>query len=439
MGQIPLELRRSAALLAGVGAIVVLVLLLWARRTWQGGLPDLTTSLRGYLLLLLPLAVAAGAWQGGRERRACVEDLLVTTPRPPWQRQLPPVAAVATAVVTAVAAVLLGITAVHGTGDWLHQFWPVAVTGVGLLALAACVAVGVGLGRVTRSNLVAPVVMVGSLFVLVTAYGRWQSQWLTLLNPVLQTRQNRGVLLADTQQVRTAVTAGQTVWLVGLLVAGLVLAGAATTKSRLLAVPTLLVSVLIASPFLAGSAGGKAYGVDAAANAPFCAPGRPAVCGAVAHRTAVLRAASPARDVLAALRQLPTAPTRAVETSQFPGGSAVPNDVLPLSPFAITVPGVRAASIRHGLAWGLSVPDRCSSPTAALAQRVYEARVFTGAWLLHEPDTSGYGSEPVLDRALRRFYELPRPEQVRRMTIAQTAMTACTPDPLAGLLAGLTS
>ncbi|MCE0444684.1 hypothetical protein LT493_02755 [Streptomyces tricolor] len=78
---------------------------------WQGGWAETATEAHTALLIALPLAAAAGCWQGGRERRRGTEELWATTVRPPLARLLIPALPVALWVaagyLVAVAAALL--------------------------------------------------------------------------------------------------------------------------------------------------------------------------------------------------------------------------------------------------------------------------------------------------------------------------------------------
>lgn len=84
VGVMGIELRRSAALGAALITVVVGVGALYVSTgRWSTGWMALALAIREYLLLLWPLALAAGAWQGRREHRAKVGELFATTARPP--------------------------------------------------------------------------------------------------------------------------------------------------------------------------------------------------------------------------------------------------------------------------------------------------------------------------------------------------------------------
>lgn len=420
--QLRVELRRSTAPVAGAAAAALLVLLLGVRRDeWANGWTGLALTSRNDLTVLVPLALAAGCWQGGRERRARTEELVASTSRPVGQRVLTPAAAVAVAVCVALAGVLLAAAVLGGPGSWLGQPWPLAVVAVGVLSAVAAVFVGVGLGRWLRSNLVAPLALI-VLFVLVLAFTAtyYVDSWSRLLAPALEGSGD------DARQVRPAVSAGQVMWFTGLLLAGAVLAVAARWRTRVLAVLPALAGFALAVPLLS-AADGAAFADDPVAARLVCASGRPAVCVTAVHQAALLTVTDPARDVLARLQQLPDAPTRAVEQTGVPADRAAggPADVLP-----IQLPQGRPDQefLRQDLADGLGVRPCLASPGGP--ENAFDARMVAGAWLLGTPVVqAGRPAEQILAR-LRR---LPEEEQRRRMTVLRAALRACDRDPL-GLL-----
>lgn len=411
------ELRRSGA--AAVGVAVLLGLLLWARPDeWAQGWIGLSLTLRNDLPVLVPVAVAAGAWLGGRDRRARTEELLGTTPRPTWHAVLLRAGILAAAVVTALALVLVVVGLVHGRGDWLQQWWPAAVVATGLLAVAAGALLGAALGLRVRSNLVAPLALV-LLGVVLLAFEAtsYASSWTNLLGPAIEPT----TLVA--RQVRTGATAGQAVWFAALLVTGAALAAARRRSASLLALLPAVVGFVVAVPLLQGD-GGTAYAVDRTAARLVCASGSPQVCVTRVHAGALGTTTAAARTVLARLQQLPAAPVRAVEL--LDDGPA-PRGVLGISPLD---PSARAADATHDLAQGLGEPLCPSTPPGGPVHD-YDARTVAGAWLLGEVrDTY---TTPAGERALARLRALPRREQRERMVTLRSALRSCDRDAFAVL------
>lgn len=425
-----MELRRSAAPLVALAGAVLFGLLLWIRRDeWENGWTGLALTLRNDLTVLVPLALAAGAWQGGRERRARTEELLTTTPRPAWRRVLSPAAAVLLGMLCAVAVPLAVAGALHGPGQWLHQAWPAAVVWAGLLAAAAAVLLGVGLGRAVRSNLAAPLSLV-VLFVVLLAFqaASYRKSWALLLTPSIEPSGS------DLDQVRTAATGGQVVWFAALLLAGVVLAVAGRWPARVLAAVPVVAGLAAAVPLLAAD-GGTAYAVDPVAARPVCADGGPQVCVAAVHARVLPDATAAARQVLATLRRLPGAPTRAAEDPSADDldptpADALAADVLALTPSDLTAPHAGADELAGRFADGLGVP-MCRSDPPGGYERLILARTVTGAWLLDRPRTAidFRGAE----QALQRLRALPPAEQIRRVTAARAVFRSCTGDALAAL------
>ena len=152
-----LELRRSVAvgaalltLLVGVAALYLLP------ERWAAGWMPLVLSSKEYLLLLWPLALAAGAWQGRREHRAKVGELFATTPRSRARRMLPVLIAMGAALGLAYLLVLVaGGVRIAPTAS----YFPPDVVGivlVGVLSLVAAAWLGLGLGRLLPALVTAP-------------------------------------------------------------------------------------------------------------------------------------------------------------------------------------------------------------------------------------------------------------------------------------------
>ncbi|MEU2059366.1 hypothetical protein [Streptomyces sp. NPDC013455] len=122
---------------------------------WQGGWSETAVQVHTAMVITLPLAAAAGCWQGGRERRRRTEELWATTVRPPLARLL--VAALPVALWVAVGYLVAGASAMLATwpyarGDRPH---PALLPG-DAVAMAAGALAGHVLGRVVSTRLAAP-------------------------------------------------------------------------------------------------------------------------------------------------------------------------------------------------------------------------------------------------------------------------------------------
>jgi hypothetical protein len=255
--------------------------------------------------------------------------------------------------------------------------------------------------------------------------------WATMYNPAMKPPQDLGGLSAEFQQVRSVISAGQSIWLAGLLLSGILLAAAMTTWARLTAAIPTVVGALLAVPFFVtpaynGGAYGSTvpYGPDPKALTLYCAPGAPPVCGAEAHEQGVRQAAAPAREVLAALQRLPGAPTRAVEKSQYLD-KPVPDDVLLLSTQAINA-GL-TERVRTIAASGLGIVPDCTKADVATFEEADEAAALAGAWLLKSSNTDEFGDYESLNQKLQTFEKLAPDEQVRRMVALRQALRYCRP------------
>jgi hypothetical protein len=153
-----IELRRSAALgTAAVLLVIGVVALFFANGVeFEAGWMQLAMSQRLYLVLLWPLALAAGAWQASRESRSKVEELFATTPRPRAQRTVPTLGAMALAVVCGYLAMgIVGGLWIIGTARYFPMT-VLVVTAVGVLALIGAVWLGQAIGRLLPWLVTAP-------------------------------------------------------------------------------------------------------------------------------------------------------------------------------------------------------------------------------------------------------------------------------------------
>ncbi|WP_432170681.1 hypothetical protein [Streptomyces sp. 1222.5] len=150
------EAVRGFAPFAGAAVLLTSGVMLSGKADrWQGDWGTTAALLHTALLILVPLAAAAGCWQGGRERRRRTEELWATAVRPPLTGFL------ASALPTA-AWVAAGYLA--GAALALLACWPYALGGgphLGLLpgdtvALVSASLAGQVLGRVVPTRLAAP-------------------------------------------------------------------------------------------------------------------------------------------------------------------------------------------------------------------------------------------------------------------------------------------
>ncbi|MEU8660849.1 hypothetical protein AB0C31_29650, partial [Actinoplanes philippinensis] len=114
------ELRRSNArvlavllLLGSLGTLAVSTD--WGYQWWQ-----FSYYLAANLFIQVPLALAAGAMLGRRERRTGAAELLAGTGRPRWQKTTPTAAALAiTVVVVQLSTLAVGAARIGAAGGFL--------------------------------------------------------------------------------------------------------------------------------------------------------------------------------------------------------------------------------------------------------------------------------------------------------------------------------
>jgi hypothetical protein len=159
-----IEVKRNAVL--WVLPLLALLVYVDTYRTVSGYPP--VWSVRALAVpdrLLVDFAAFAGgfsAWAGSRESRRKTEDLLATTARPAWTRQLAALAGtmfwLVLAFLAAVAGLYIQIARVTAWGG--PPLWPVAV---GLIALVTICVVGFTAGALSPGRFTAPLVAVGAV------------------------------------------------------------------------------------------------------------------------------------------------------------------------------------------------------------------------------------------------------------------------------------
>jgi hypothetical protein len=161
-----IELRRNTLLLL----VPFMVALVWFSPLVRdlGNLalwPDRSAGMQNGLQGLGPFVAGVAAWMAGRERRRKMDDLLATTPRPPWLREITIWAATtlwSLLFYSLMAALVLVIT-------WQQATWGGPYAGpflVGLLALPAFSALGFTLGHFLPGRFTPALVAVGAFAIM---------------------------------------------------------------------------------------------------------------------------------------------------------------------------------------------------------------------------------------------------------------------------------
>lgn len=297
------ELLRGAAPPAAATTLVVGVLMMYtSANSWAGRWMPFAASVRFSMLVLAPLAIAFGAWQGGRERRRRVAEQLASTPRPSWQPLVVGWAGVTLGswlgmlVVVAVGAAPVAAVATYSGGGW---WWVLAV---GFAGVAGVAAVGVALGRAVPFRLMAPVaaIVIYSLQVYAHDSGLlFGAEWLV---PIMQVSEAAGNTLSG------RVSLQQALWFGGLAAAVLVLVGA---RRRWLVVVPAAVATVGAAPLLGGPPY-TSWQVDPTAAELVCTDDEPEVCLARVDAFLLDDVTPRAREMLARFDGVPGGPARAV-------------------------------------------------------------------------------------------------------------------------------
>lgn len=328
MRALRIELRRSAALWSGL-LIVALGLLLfyslpgpWIQGSgaWTEQWTTLARWQRWQLVLVWPLALAAGAWQGRRDQRAKTGELMATMPRPMIQQVLPP--AVAMAIGAAAAYLVffaIGAVQVAGNSAYHHLGW-LPIAGVGMLSMIAAVLLGMGIGRVVPFLLTAPISGFAALAALIYLQVQADHEYvlddmrtsaLSVLSPTIQDLHEAFTTVAP------QVNLLQALWFAAIAVTGLALSVAVGRRAKLIALVPAVVGAAIALPLMPTSRA-EAYVPDTDAVALVCTPDAPRICVSRVHQDRLDQIVGPARAGLADLAaKLNDAPRELHETTRW--------------------------------------------------------------------------------------------------------------------------
>ncbi|MFD3619067.1 hypothetical protein ACFWWT_28265 [Streptomyces sp. NPDC058676] len=161
------EVVRGFSPWAGAAVLLTLTVTLAVNSTqWQGGWAETREQLHTAAGLLgVPMALAAGCWQGGRERRRRTEELMATAARGPFARLLASALPLVLWVVAGYAvAVVLALLATWycATGDTPYLVVPLTDAFV----LAAATVAGQVVGLLVAWRLTAPLLAVGAYVLL---------------------------------------------------------------------------------------------------------------------------------------------------------------------------------------------------------------------------------------------------------------------------------
>ncbi len=281
-----IELRRGVGVWATGPLIAAGTAIALAHpRAWAGDWLGWGYYLRIMLIVVGPLLVAVAAWQGGRERRRGLVELLDSTSLSPLRRSLAAYTSPAvwgSLAFMVVAAAMGAVTATHAT----YAGPPVLLALSAVAAVVMFAALGFVAGRLLPWRGTAPLLAIATYVALgAAAYGHAPA---TYLSP--------GVQLSFSQSPAGWWAPTTASVFVSMAATALLLIG---PRSRWLSPAALVLTVLLALPVI--RAGEDAFSVDAAAEALVCADGSPRVCLTQRHAGQLPEVAGTVQQVLAGL------------------------------------------------------------------------------------------------------------------------------------------
>jgi hypothetical protein len=448
-----IELRRSAALGTALVIAAVGVFVLFASNPRYGSWMELVINQRQQLALTWPLALAAGAWQGIRERRSRVEELLSTTPRPRRRRVLPVATAMAIAVVVAQLVTFFG-----GAGHLRHPdaYFPagaVPIIVIGAFGLVAAVWLGLAIGALLPSPLTPPMLAVigfaGLALLVQVLFDSRARPGTYLLFPLIDSPREGAWHI---QILSARANLSQALWLATLATAGLTLFAAGRAGTRMAAALPIVLGAAIAAPAMPRSMA-DAWIEDHRATEAVCTADEPRVCITRAHAYALDHVRGPARQALAVLAaKLPSAPTRVevpVVRDGIPEGPQPADTILVyvqsyvdlteyspdnLLEMLLTGAGVRPCVKQLGLD-----PTKFQEGSQPEPNSRYEdARRAAYLWLIDRdprPVAGRDGKDPARE-ALNALRALPVDEQRTRVAALRAAELTCAEGDRLELLTG---
>jgi hypothetical protein len=443
-----IELRRSVALWAALVIAAAGVFVLFASNEPYGSWMQLVIVQRDIMQLTWPLALAAGAWQGIRERRSRVEELLATTPRPRWQRVLPVATAMSIGAVAAYLVMLVGAAGHLQHIDGYFSLGTIPLIALGALAMVGAVWLGLAIGRLLPSPLTAPMLAVIGFFslavspMIVAQDSRDPGTF--LLFPYLQGPRDGGFAL---QMLSARANLSQALWFVAVAATGLALFATSRPSARVAALLPIVLGAAIAVPAMPRTLS-VAWIEDRRAKEVVCTDDEPKVCVARLHSYALDHVRGPARQALSVLAaKLPPAPKRVLVESLDDKGreGPQPRDTLVAR---ISFFEDATAYSSDDLLWimlnGAGVPPCANLMGTSEKLEILgypAARLVAAAWLLDRdiPPVGGRdeGPEgPLARQALAALRALPADEQRARVAAFRDAERTCAEGDRLELLTG---
>lgn len=408
------ELRRGIPPWAGAAVLLTLFVTLGAKADqWQGGWGETHRQLSSANTLLCgPLTAAAACWQGGRERRARIAELLSGVPRSRLRLAVMAVAPVAlwAAVGYLVAlAVLVAANLPYAAGRGPSLSLAVS-DGCFLVSIAL---VGFVVGRLSPWRLTAPVLAVCTYVGL--GIPSYLDSGFRHLSPGEQAEVDVSAPVWWFAPVMVA-------WLGGLALT--VLLGYAARR-RVLAVVPLVVAVAAGS--LIVRTGDGLWRDDPVAARRICTDDVPQIC-VNGHDGPMLAQVSEALSgMLSRLDGVPNAPTRYVEYGARPGSGDVPLPSLSLGWDVVRNKLVDPGAYAQGAASQLMLRDCLAESRREKKEfrRVYRTESAVRKWLA--PGGNPVPEDRQVENSLARLRAMPDAD--RRAWLGRYLATRHSCDP----------
>ena len=444
------ELRRSVALVATLLLAAAGVFVLYASNPPDPSWMDLVVRQRQILVMILPLALGAGGWQGIRERRSKVEELFRTTPRPRWQRVQPTAGAMAVAAVAAYLVMLAGAAGHLRHPEGYLPAASFALVAVGALAMVATIWLGLAVGALLPSPLTAPMlVVVGfvSLAVvpnIITSRGPGTpgSPGGYLLLPNLQVpdlSEGKGYTGAALHMLTGRANLIQALLLAALAATGLALVATARPVARLAALLPVVLGTVVAVALLPGQLA-TAWAANPHATELTCTPDKPRICVPRAQSHLLDEVREPARRALSILdSKLPPAPVAVtVQIDELTDDTRPPADTLVLRlELSPSDAALNPDRLLVRLLEGAGVPICPNLASGESGLRYLAARRAAAEWLLDGSSKVGGGPELALAmQALDALRTLPADQQRSRVVALREAERGCATGDRLDLLTG---
>ncbi len=361
-----IELRRGVGVWASVPLIAAGTAIALAHpRDWAGDWLGWGYYLRIMLIVVGPLVVAVAAWQGGRERRRGLVELLDSTSLSPLRRSL---AAYASPAVWAslafgvVAAAMGAVTATHST----YAGPPILLALSAVAAVVMFAALGFVAGRLLPWRGTAPLLAITTyVAVAATAYTDAPAAY---LSPGVQ------LFFSDSPARWWAPTTAAV--FLSVAAAALLLLG---PRSRWLSPAALVLAVLLSQPVI--RAGEDAFTVDAAAEALVCADGSPQVCLTQRHAGQLPEVAATVQQVLAGLEV-----AGPINEQRFGEEYLREQGTLNTLYLGADLNGQADLEVVREDAGNLAVQLRCDGPVDPPDDDAYSATFDMAAWVRDRPE-----------------------------------------------------